>query len=53
MTNKCVEQIFDEYRMIAIIIYAEHHSDGIDFFTPPNLSQHPASMKRPKGYKIA
>jgi hypothetical protein len=52
MNQKHVEQIFDEYRMIAIIIYAEHHSDGIDFFTPPNLSQQLASMKRPKGYKI-
>ena len=38
MNRKHIEQIFDEYRMIAIIIYAEHHSDGIDFFTPPNLS---------------
>ena len=52
MNKKYVEQIFDEYRMIAIIIYAEYHSDGIDFFTPPNLSQQLASMKRPKGYKI-
>jgi len=52
MNRKHVEQIFDEYRMIAIIIYAEYHSDGIDFFTPPNLSQQLASMKRPKGYKI-
>ena len=27
-------------------------SEGIDFFTPPNLSQQLASMNRPKGYKI-
>jgi hypothetical protein len=52
MTNKSFEQIFDEYRMIAIVIYAEYHSDGIEFFTPHNFSQQLASMKRPKGYKI-
>jgi hypothetical protein len=52
MNQKHMEQIFDEYRMIAIIIYAEYHSEGIEFFTPPNLSQQLASMKRPKGYEI-
>lgn len=52
MNEKYVEQIFDEYRMIAVIIYAEHKTDGIEFFTPPNLSQQLASMSRPKGYKI-
>ena len=52
MNQKHIEQIFDEYRMIAIIIHAEYQSDGIDFFTPPNLSQQLASMNRPKGYKI-
>jgi mannose-6-phosphate isomerase-like protein (cupin superfamily) len=53
MNQKYVEQIFDEYRMMAIIIYAEHQADGINFHTPPNLSQQLASMKRPKGYRIA
>ena len=52
MNQKHVEQIFDDYRMIAIIIYAEYQSEGIDFFTPPNLSQQIASMNRPRGYKI-
>jgi hypothetical protein len=52
MNQKHVEQIFDEYRLVAIIIYAEYHSEGIDFFTPPNLSQQLASIKRPKGYTI-
>lgn len=52
MNETQIEQIFDEYRMIAIIVYAEHQSDGINFLTPPNLSQQLATMKRPKGYKI-
>lgn len=52
MNAKHLEQIFDEYRMIAIIIYAEYRSHGIEFFTPNNFSQQLASMRRPKGYKI-
>jgi hypothetical protein len=52
MTDSRIEQIFDEYRMIAIIIYSEHTSNGIEFFTPHNFSQQLASMNRPKGYKI-
>lgn len=47
-----IEQIFDEYRMIAIIIYAEYRSEGIEFFTPNNFSQQLAAMHRPKGYRI-
>ena len=53
MTNKHIEQIFDEYRMIAIIVYADYRADDIEFFTPHNFSQQLASMRRPKGYKIA
>lgn len=52
MNPKHIEQIFDDYRMIAIIIYAEYRSDGIEFFTPHNFSQQLAYMKRPRGYKI-
>ena len=52
MNEKHIEQLFDEYRMIAIIIYAEYHSDGIDFFTPNNFSQQLAYMNHPKDYKI-
>jgi len=47
-----VEQIFDEYRMIAIIIYSDYRNDGIEFFTPNNFSQQLASISRPKGHKI-
>lgn len=52
MNKKHIEQIFDEYRMIAIIIYSKYTCEGIEFFTPNNFSQQVASMSRPKGYKI-
>jgi hypothetical protein len=52
MNKKHIEQIFDDYRMIAIIIYSEYTCNGIEFFTPNNFSQQLASMSRPKGYKI-
>jgi len=53
MSAKHIEQIFDEYRMIAIIVYADYAAEGIEFFTPYNFSQQLASMRRPKGYKIS
>jgi mannose-6-phosphate isomerase-like protein (cupin superfamily) len=52
VNHKHVEQIFDDYRMIAIIIYAEYDQEGIEFFTPHNFSQQLAFMNRPKGYRI-
>lgn len=52
MEKNHIEQIFDDYRMIAIIIYAEFEKDGIKFLTPNNFSQQLAYMKREKGYKI-
>ena len=52
MNTNYVEQIFDEYRMIAVIVYAKYQTDGIEFFTPHNFSQQLASMRRPKGYRI-
>ena len=53
MSRPHVEQIFDDYRMIAILVHAEHDQEGIEFFTPHNFSQQLAYMKRPKGYRIA
>ena len=52
MVDNHIEHIFDEYRMIAIIIYSEFTCDGIEFFTPNNFSQQLASMSQPKGYTI-
>lgn len=52
MTETHIEQIYDEYRLIAIVIYSEYEKNGIEFFTPNTLSQQLAYMKRPKGYRI-
>lgn len=52
MNQNHIEQIFDDYRMIAIIIYSEYQKEGIEFLTPNNFSQQLAYMKRPEGYKI-
>lgn len=46
------EQIKDNDRIIAIIIRANDHSDGIVFFTPGNFSQQLGYMNRPKDYVI-
>jgi mannose-6-phosphate isomerase-like protein (cupin superfamily) len=52
MVRDNIEQIFDDYRMVAIIIYSNYQRQGIEFFTPDNFSQQLASISRPKGYKI-
>ena len=52
MKKQHVEQIFDDYRMIGIIVYAEYEKEGIDFFTPSTFSQQLAYMKHPKDHKI-
>ncbi len=52
MISSHIEQIFDDYRMIAIVIRAEYSQPGITFFTPDNFSQQLAAMHHPKGHKI-
>jgi mannose-6-phosphate isomerase-like protein (cupin superfamily) len=52
MNSQHLEQIFDDYRMIGIIVYAEYQKEGIDFFTPDTFSQQLAYMKHPKDKKI-
>ena len=52
MQRNHIEQIFDDYRMLAIIIYDEHRNEGIEFFTPHNFSQQLAVINRPSGYRI-
>ena len=52
MNASHVEQIFDEYRMIAIIVYAKYQNEGIEFFTPNNFSQQLACISRPQGHHI-
>ena len=38
--------------ILAIIISAEYHKEGISFFTPDEYSQQLAFMNRPEGYNI-
>jgi mannose-6-phosphate isomerase-like protein (cupin superfamily) len=47
-----VERIMAGESMIALIIRANHHEEGIEFFTPPGYSQQLAYMNRPAGYRI-
>lgn len=47
-----VERVVCENEILAIIVRAGHHRDGIDFFTPPEFSQQLAYMNRPLGYTI-
>lgn len=39
-------------QVMAIVIRASHHGNGIDFFTPPEFSQQLAYMCRPSGHVI-
>lgn len=45
-------KITDGDTLIAIILPADYHSEGIEFFTPNDFSQQLAYMKRPKGYEV-
>ena len=47
-----IEQITHDTHIIALIIRAEYHSDGIALFTPDSFSQQLAYMNRPTGYVI-
>lgn len=46
------EQIKHNNKILAIIIRANYHSDGIEFFTPGDFSQQLGYMNRPKDYVI-
>jgi hypothetical protein len=50
--NKMIENIIHNNKQISIIIRANFHSKGIEFFTPDSFSQQLAYMNRPKGYII-
>jgi mannose-6-phosphate isomerase-like protein (cupin superfamily) len=47
-----IEQIIHQETILAIIIRANYHKDGISFFTPGDFSQQLGYMNRPKGYVI-
>ena len=48
-----IEHVFEEEKLLAIILRTNFQKEGIDFFTPPNFSQQLGYMNRSKGYKIA
>jgi len=47
-----IEYIFEDEKLLAIILRTSFHKKGIDFFTPGDFSQQLGYMNRCKGYKI-
>ena len=47
-----IKTILHKENTVAIIIYKDHHTEGIEFITPQNFSLQLGSMTRPGGYKI-
>lgn len=52
MNTDLIREIFSGSKLIALIIPSNFSFDGIKFFTPDNLSQQLAYMKRDAGYNI-
>ena len=47
-----VENIFNNNKLLSVIIRSSYKSGGIEFFTPDEFSQQLAYMNRPKNYVI-
>ena len=47
-----IEYIFEDEKLLAIILRTSFQKEGIDFFTPSDFSQQLGYMKRCRGYKI-
>ena len=47
-----IEEILHNTTLLALILRAEYHADGIRFFTPNEFSQQLGYMNRPRGYVI-
>lgn len=47
-----VENIIYDGQTLAVLLRANHHADGIAFFTPDDFSQQLGYMNRPQGYVI-
>ena len=52
ISNEFLEHVFEDDRLLAIILRSSFKKEGIDFFTPPEFSQQLGYMNRSKGYKI-
>jgi hypothetical protein len=48
-----VEEILHKAKLLALILRAGFHAQGIRFFTPDDFSQQLGYMNRPQGYVIA
>ena len=47
-----VESVVSGDITLAVILRADYHAEGIEFFTPNDFSQQLGYMNRPKGYVI-
>lgn len=47
------EEILHNRKLLALILRASFHAEGIRFFTPSDFSQQLGYMNRPRGYVIA
>ena len=47
-----VENVVYEGELLAILLRADYHAEGIKFFTPGHFSQQLGYMNRPSGYVI-
>lgn len=48
-----IDRIYHDSLLLAVVIRADYHKEGIEFFTPDDFSQQLAYMSRPAGYTIA
>ena len=51
-SKQFIEHVFEEEKLLAIILRTDFKKEGIDFFTPTDYSQQLGYMNRSKGYKI-
>ncbi len=51
-SKQFIEHVFEEEKLLAIILRTDFKKEGIDFFTPIDYSQQLGYMNRSKGYKI-
>jgi mannose-6-phosphate isomerase-like protein (cupin superfamily) len=47
-----IESIMHAGKLLAMILRADYHAEGIKFFTPDDFSQQLGYMNRPQGYVI-
>lgn len=48
-----IKTILHNENIVAIIVYKDHHAEGVEFITPQDFPLQLGSMTRPGGYTIA